>query len=294
MSQLSTACDLGDCVEVACVGIVVPLTPGALACEDVVAATEHSAVSDVQCILADIEDDGLCACIVGVLHELEGHDFVALQAFQVGLTLIVFSSDNGYSCGHHGFWHKGNGTFPLNMYENSVKVPFIMSHPGKIPEGRVSEAMVSQYDFMPTLLDYLGLPDPNDDMSPGKSFVPALTRKTDDAQDEVVVFDEYGPVRMIRTQEWKYVHRYPYGPHELYDLAKDPNERKNLIDNKSQKALISDMRRQMGAWFERYVDPRLDGTRCAVTGRGQKAKIGDGMYGEDAFNPRYAPSQGNA
>ena len=201
-------------------------------------------------------------------------------------TLIVFSSDNGYSCGHHGFWHKGNGTFPLNMYENSVKVPFIMSHPGKIPEGRVSEAMVSQYDFMPTLLDYLGLPDPNDDMSPGRSFVPALTRKTNDAQDEVVVFDEYGPVRMIRTQEWKYVHRYPYGPHELYDLAKDPRERKNLIDDKSQKALISDMRRQMGAWFERYVIPRLDGTRCAVTGRGQKAKIGDGMYGEDAFNPR--------
>ena len=206
-------------------------------------------------------------------------------------TLIVFSSDNGYSCGHHGFWHKGNGTFPLNMYENSVKVPFIMSHLGKIPEGRVSEAMVSQYDFMPTLLDYLSLPDPNDDMSPGRSFVPALTRKTNDAQDEVVVFDEYGPVRMIRTQAWKYVHRYPYGPHELYDLAKDPRERKNLIDDKSQKALISDMRRQMGAWFERYVDPRLDGTRCAVTGRGQKAKIGDGMYGEDAFNPRYAPSR---
>ena len=209
-------------------------------------------------------------------------------------TLIVFSSDNGYSCGHYGFWHKGNGTFPLNMYENSVKVPFIMSHPGKIPEGRVSEAMVSQYDFMPTLLDYLGLPDPNDDMSPGRSFVPALTRKTDDAQDEVVVFDEYGPVRMIRTQAWKYVHRYPYGPHELYDLVKDPRERKNLIDDKAQKALISDMRRQMGAWFERYVDPRLDGTRCAVTGRGQKAKIGDGMYGEDAFNPRQAPLRGNA
>ena len=44
-------------------------------------------------------------------------------------TLIVFTSDNGFSCGHHGFWGKGNGTFPLNMYENSVKVPMIMSHP---------------------------------------------------------------------------------------------------------------------------------------------------------------------
>jgi len=162
-----------------------------------------------------------------------------------------------------------------------------------IPQGHVSEAMVSQYDFMPTLLDYLGLPDPNDDMSSGRSFVPALSGETNDAKDEIVIYDEYGPVRMIRTQEWKYVHRYPYGPHELYNLVKDPGERKNLIDDKSQKALISDMRRQMGAWFERYVDPQLDGTRCAVTGRGQKAKIGNEIYGEDAFNPRYTPPQGN-
>ncbi len=208
-------------------------------------------------------------------------------------TLVVFSSDNGYSCGHHGFWHKGNGTFPLNMYENSVKVPFIMSQPGTIPEGKTSDAMVSQYDFMPTLLDYLNLPDPNDDMSPGRSFVPALTRKTNDAQDEVVVFDEYGPVRMIRTQEWKYVHRYPYGPHELYDLAKDPDERKNLMGDKSHNALIKDMRQQMGAWFERYVIPRLDGSRFPVTGRGQKAKIGNGVYGEDAFNERDAEPRRN-
>ncbi len=39
-----------------------------------------------------------------------------------------------------------------------------------------------------------------------------------------MVFDEYGLVRMIRTREWKYVHRYPYGPHELYDLTRDPDE----------------------------------------------------------------------
>ena len=142
---------------------------------------------------------------------------------------------HGYSCGHHGFWHKGNGTFPLNMYENSVKVPFIVSHPGRIPAGRVSEAMVSQYDFMPTLLDYLGLPDPNDDMSPGRSFLPALSGETNEAKEEIVVFDEYGPVRMIRTREWKYVHRYPYGPHELYDLVGDPDERSNLVEDRSRK-----------------------------------------------------------
>ena len=204
-------------------------------------------------------------------------------------TLVVFSSDNGYSCGHHGFWHKGNGTFPLNMYENSVKVPFIVSQPGRIPAGRVSEAMVSQYDFMPTLLDYLGLPDPNDDMSPGRSFVPALSGETNEAQDEIVVFDEYGPVRMIRTQEWKYVHRYPYGPHELYDLVRDPDERRNLVDDRSRKALIIDMRQQMSAWFDRYLLPELDGARFPVTGGGQAGKIEGGKSGEGAFFPRYDP-----
>ena len=119
-----------------------------------------------------------------------------------------------------------------------------------------------------------------------RSFVPALSGETNDAKDRIVVFDEYGPVRMIRTQEWKYVHRYPYGPHELYDLVDDPTERKNLIDEKSRKALIKDLRQQMGTWFQQYVIPRLDGTRCSVSGRGQAAKIDAGKYCEDAFHPR--------
>lgn len=72
-------------------------------------------------------------------------------------TLVVFTADNGFSCGHHGFWGKGNATFPLNMYEESVKVPFIVRHPGHIPAGAVCDALVSAYDFMPTLLDYLDL-----------------------------------------------------------------------------------------------------------------------------------------
>ena len=200
-------------------------------------------------------------------------------------TLIIFSSDNGYSCGHHGFWHKGNGTFPLNMYENSVKVPFIMSHPGGMPQGRVTEAMASQYDFMPTLLDYLDLEMPADPLRPGRSFRPALLGETDDAQAEVVIFDEYGPVRMIRTQEWKYVHRYPYGPHELYDLVNDPGERKNLADEKSQGALVKEMRQQLASWFSRYVLPELDGTRFQVTGLGHADKIEPGSCGENAFHP---------
>ena len=183
-------------------------------------------------------------------------------------TLVVFCSDNGFSCGHHGFWGKGNGTSPRNMYENSIKVPFIASHPGRIPQGRVEPSMVSAYDFYPTLLDYLGLPVPVEACNlPGQSFAPLLADRSRSAGEPlpghecVVIYDEYGPVRMIRTQEWKYVYRHAYGPHELYDLVHDPDERANLADEPGQQARIAELKATMDAWFARYVDPVRDGLR---------------------------------
>ncbi len=198
-------------------------------------------------------------------------------------TLIVFSSDNGFSCGHHGFWGKGNGTFPLNMYENSIKVPMIFSHPGTLPDGHVVDVMASQYDFMPTLLDCIGLERIQNDSLPGQSFLSALQGTATDGHEKIVIFDEYGPVRMIRTREWKYVHRYPYGFHELYDLVHDPFERNNLIDDASKTALIKELRNQLVSWFEKYVDPRMDGTRFPVTGSGQKHRVQDDISGENCF-----------
>ena len=55
----------------------------------------------------------------------------------------------------------------------------------------------------------------------------------------MIVFDEYGPVRMIRSRDWKYIHRYPYGPHEFYDLTNDPDEAHNLIDSPDHQARIA-------------------------------------------------------
>jgi len=199
-------------------------------------------------------------------------------------TLVVFTSDNGFSCGQHGIWGKGNGTFPLNMYENAIKVPLIVSHPGRVPTGKVTQAMMSQYDFMPTLLDYLCLPGVEDENLPGTSYAAVWAGRKDEARQEVVVYDEYGPVRMIRTPEWKYVHRYPYGPHELYHLPSDPGERSNLVDEKSRAPLVREMRRRLARWFERYVSPAMDGVRCPVTGGGQMEPIGLDHALEDSFH----------
>ena len=187
-------------------------------------------------------------------------------------TLVVFASDNGYSCGHHGFWGKGNGTRPVNMYENSIKVPFVASHPGSIPEGLVQSAMVSAYDFMPTLLDYVDLPLPDTDL-PGRSFLPALKDGRATGRDAVVIYDEYGYCRMIRTADWKYVHRYPDGPNELYDLIHDADERQNLVDDPAQAHRIQDLRGRMEAWFELHVIADKDGIACDV-GAGQSRPIG--------------------
>lgn len=198
-------------------------------------------------------------------------------------TLIFFTSDNGYNCGHHGVWGKGNGTFPLNMYDSSVKVPTLISHPGSIPEGEVCDALLSHYDFMPTLLEYVGLRNPEASSLPGKSFVPILHGRPMDERDNVVVFDEYGPVRMIRCRKWKYVHRYPYGPHELYDLEDDPGERKNLVEQDDYQAVIAGMKSELDQWFERYVDPKVDGVREAVYGKGQLALAGPAGRGKKAY-----------
>ncbi len=119
--------------------------------------------------------------------------------------------------------------------------------------------MVSAYDVMPTLLEYLDLPVPDDGNLPGQSFLPILEGRSSEGREHVVVYDEYGPVRMVRTEEWKYVYRHSHGPHELYDLVNDPDERRNLADELGQRKRIAELRAMMDNWFARYVDPRRDG-----------------------------------
>ncbi len=198
-------------------------------------------------------------------------------------TLVFFCSDNGMNMGHHGIYGKGNGTFPLNMYDTSVKVPAIVSRPGHVPEGLVADQLLSQYDIRPTLLDYLGLEDPEADRLPGRSFAPLLRGEPFEQPESIVVFDEYGPVRMIRTRQWKYVHRYPYGPHELYNLAEDPDEERNLYEETGPGGIVEELKGRLDEWFCRYADPLLDGAREPVSGKGQIERAGPAGMGRKAF-----------
>ena len=193
-------------------------------------------------------------------------------------TLVVFNADNGMNMGHHGIWGKGNGTYPPNMYDTAVKVPTLMSRPGHVPQDLVCDRLLSQYDFMPTLLGYIGLDADSDQPLPGRDFSPVLRGESMAGDTPVFVLDEYGPTRMIRTQRWKYVHRYPEGPNELYDLVNDPLETRNLVDEPAHAGRVSNLRSDLEAWYDTYVDPRMDGTRNNVTGRGQIGLAGSEDY----------------
>jgi len=222
------------------------------------------------------------AAIGRVLEEIEARGLTEN-------TLVVFMSDNGMNCGHHGIWGKGNGTRPQNMYDTSVKVPCIVAQHGRIEGGRVSAALLSGYDVFPTLLDYVGVHHDAGRRKPGRSFRAILEGRDDLASEAIVVYDEYGPVRMVRTSEWKYVHRYPDGPHELFDLRVDPGERKNLVDDAGNANVVHALRNRLEQWFAAYVDPQRDGVDKGVTGCGQLGLVERG----DATHPMFADSHMN-
>jgi arylsulfatase A-like enzyme len=202
---------------------------------------------------------------------------------QLENTLFIFGGDNGMNMGHHGIWGKGNGTFPFNMYDTSVKVPFIMSWPGMLPMGIVDDHLLSHIDLFPTLVEYLGLFEPALSGLPGRSFAPVLSAQPLPGRDAVVVFDEYGPVRMIRTRTHKYIRRYPYGPDEFYDLAADPGERANRMADPGAQAQIASLRAALDRFFLTYADPDLDGSRQGVTGKGQLSLAGVRGEGQPAW-----------
>ncbi len=227
---------------------------------------------------------GYFAAVTGVDRSV-GRIIERLKELQIyDNTLVIFTADNGFNCGHHGIWGKGNGTFPLNMYDTSIKVPFIMRHPEVIKPGRVCKTMVSGYDFMPTILEYVGIENPECDELPGKSFYNQLILDKESPNSRpVVVFDEYGPVRMIRTSEYKYIYRYPYGPDEFYNLIKDPEEEINCINKLEYADTIKQLKIQMDEWFKKYVNPDMDGTKERVSGNGQIKKAGKYAEGEKNY-----------
>ena len=173
-------------------------------------------------------------------------------------TLVVYTSDQGWMGGQNGMWGMGDHFRPTGAHELMMQVPLIFRQPSRIPAGQTSDLLVSNYDFLPTVLAHLGLGErmPTVPRSPGRDFSAALNGGRP-AWDSVV-FYEMETTRAVRTDDWKYVARHPDGPHELYDMRRDPQERFNLFGQPGTAGRWAELAGRLDAFFQQYADPQYD------------------------------------
>jgi arylsulfatase A-like enzyme len=171
-------------------------------------------------------------------------------------TLIAYSSDQGWMGGQNGIWGMGDHTRPIGAHELMMHIPLIFRQPGRIPAAQTSDLLVSNYDFMPSVLAYLGAKMPLQPKSPGRDFSPVLRGERGAWENEV--FYEMETCRAIRTDDWKYVARFPNGPFELYDMKADPRERFNLVGQAGAESKRSELAKRLDEFFARTADPQYD------------------------------------
>ncbi|MBI3880123.1 MAG: sulfatase-like hydrolase/transferase [Verrucomicrobia bacterium] len=199
------------------------------------------------------------ACEVSGVDDGVGEVMAALK--RLGLddnTLVVYASDQGWMGGQNGMWGMGDHFKPTGAHELMMQIPLIFRQPGKIPAGRTNDFIVSNYDFLPSVLGQLGLGDkmPAKPKSPGRDFSPAL--RGEPMPWDNVMFYEMETTRAVRTDDWKYVARFPNGPFELYDMKADPRERFNLYGQPGTDSKHAELAKRLDDFFTQYADPQYD------------------------------------
>ncbi|MFA6546868.1 MAG: sulfatase-like hydrolase/transferase [Limisphaerales bacterium] len=173
-------------------------------------------------------------------------------------TLVTYASDQGWMGGQNGMWGMGDHFRPIGAHELMMQIPLLFRHPGKIPAGRTNDFLVSNYDFLPSVLGHLGLGDkmPQKPRSPGRDFSAVLRGGT--IPWDNTIFYEMEGCRAIRTDDWKYVARFPKGPFELYDMKADPRERFNLYGQPGTETRTDELAKRLDAFFQQHADPQYD------------------------------------
>lgn len=178
-------------------------------------------------------------------------------------TLVVFSADHGEEL----FDHHYHFSHEWSVYEGVLRVPLILSLPGKLPEGRVVSSLVESIDLAPTILDAVGVA-PASSMQ-GRSVLPLIAESGEDGRDRVYgSMDYFGhSVMTVRTPRWRYVYNpddyrpvqhVRFAREELYDLEADPAERTNVVAVHSEvaSALRNDLL-EWRRWTEERATPAL-------------------------------------
>jgi len=185
-------------------------------------------------------------------------------------TVVIFTSDHGYMIGQHGLWHKGNAAwlvegkkgFRPNMFDDAIRVPLLVCWPGAVAPATTVDRVVSNLDIFPTILEMAGLGVPRNLELHGRSLVPLLRRQS--VSWDYTLFGQYdmhhyqvAQMRMVRTPDWKLVRHFePGGQDELYHLAEDHGETRNLAGSAepNHRAQRDELARRIEAWMARIGD----------------------------------------
>ena len=170
-------------------------------------------------------------------------------------TVVVLTSDQGFYLGDHGFFDK------RFIYEESLRMPFLMRYPGRIAAGSTNEDIITNVDFAPTLLEFAGI-DPQPDLH-GNSFA-HLARGKEDADWRQSMYYHYyefpfwhhvQPHYGIRTPRYTMAHfYYDIDTWELYDNQEDPDQLHNVIDDPAYAEVRNRLKTELSELQTEYGD----------------------------------------
>jgi arylsulfatase A-like enzyme len=162
-------------------------------------------------------------------------------------TLVVYSADQGFYLGEHGWFDK------RWIFEESLRTPLLVRWPGVARKGTTSDAIVSNLDFAETFLDAAGVPVPPE--MQGRSLRPVLQGQTPDDWRKSFYYEYYEypvphhvrPHYGVVTDRYKLVHFYTPDVDywELFDRKTDPHELKNVADDPANAAVVAELKREV-------------------------------------------------
>ncbi len=160
-------------------------------------------------------------------------------------TLVIYMGDNGFMFGEHGLIDK------RVAYEASMRVPMLVQCPSLIKGGTVLNQMIGNIDVAPTVMEAMGLKKPAH--MDGESFLPLAVGKTKPWRDDFLYvyyweknYPQTPTTFALRTDQYKYITYYGlWDADELYDIAADPDETRNLLYNPAFQKLAKKMENQL-------------------------------------------------
>jgi arylsulfatase A len=225
----------------------------------------------------------------GLLEELDqcvGR--IVAEVDRLGLgerTLILFLSDNG------GLEHEQGGRIvtsnaPLRgekgtLYEGGIRIPAIARWTGRVAAGKVCETPAITMDVYPTLLELARAAAPEKQPLDGANLVPLLNDPAASVRREALYwhlphYHHSTPASAIREGNWKLIEFFETGERQLYNLAADPGETKNLAPQEADR--VGKLQASLQAWRTRVgarmpkPNPAYDPARATQLGKGREKK----------------------